>query len=144
MPLLFLLLALISFSASAQLAITDGDTIKFNGERIRLHCIDAPERKQPHGIESRAALAAMVNENVTIRRYGVDRYGRTIGRLFMGDTDITAALVINGDAWVYRQFCHDETLLLLEQYARDSQYGLWLNPIAIEPSKWRRMRRRHN
>jgi endonuclease YncB( thermonuclease family) len=32
----------------------------------------------------------------------IDRYGRTIGRVFVGGVDVNAALVEQGAAWVYR------------------------------------------
>ena len=71
-----------------------------------------------------------------------DRYGRTVGRVFVGQTDVNAALVRQGAAWVYRQYAHDPALLVLEQAARDDRRGLWALPEAerVPPWEWRRQR----
>jgi|OpeIllAssembly_1097287.scaffolds.fasta_scaffold3286294_1 endonuclease YncB( thermonuclease family) len=33
-----------------------------------------------------------------------DKYGRTVGRVYVGDVDANAELVRQGTAWVYRQY----------------------------------------
>lgn len=67
--------------------VHDGDTVWWNGEKIRIADIDAPELGGRCDAERRRARAArdrLVNllnaRQVTIRRTGTDRYGRTLAR----------------------------------------------------------------
>ena len=68
-----------------------------------------------------------------------DRYGRTVGRVYVDSLDINAALVKRGAAWVYRQYSRDPGLLVLEQQAKAAKRGLWALPPAqqIPPWDWR-------
>lgn len=43
------------------LYVTDGDTINLNGEKIRLTCIDAPEKTQPYGLEAKEHLMILLD-----------------------------------------------------------------------------------
>ena len=69
-----------------------------------------------------------------------DRYGRTIGRVYVGGVDVSAALVEQGAAWVYRQFARDRALFRLEAQAKAAKRGLWGLPKAqrCPPWDWRR------
>ncbi len=71
-----------------------------------------------------------------------DRSGRTIGRVYVGDTDVNAKLGKQGAAWVYRQFARDQSLFQLEEQAKAAQRGLWGLPEAerCPPWDWRRGR----
>ena len=77
----------------------DGDTIDCMGERIRLNGIDAPEKRKcpatrqcvpgdPH-MSQRSLEAAMDMGVITYARLGTDRYGRTIGQVKAGETDLS-------------------------------------------------------
>jgi micrococcal nuclease len=57
-------------------SVTDGDTIRCEGERIRLLGIDAPELPD-HCREGRSLREAM-SGTMRISRVGEDRYGRTL------------------------------------------------------------------
>ncbi|MFN3668294.1 MAG: thermonuclease family protein [Brevundimonas sp.] len=46
------------------------------------------------------------------------RYGRVVARLFAGDEDVDRAMVGQGNAWAYRQYLTDETLIATESRAR--------------------------
>ena len=93
----------------------DGDTCRTtNGERIRLACIDTPElrgkRAQPE--RARAArdhLRAMVEgRSVGLRRITTDRYGRTVGELFVDGMNVQQAMVASRHAeifWKYASQC---------------------------------------
>jgi hypothetical protein len=63
-----------------------------------------------------------------------------VGRVSVGSTDVNAALVQQGAAWVYRQYAHDSRLVELEQQAQAARRGLWALPKAqrIPPWEWRR------
>jgi endonuclease YncB( thermonuclease family) len=145
-----LLLSLGQFASAAELAgrvvgITDGDTLTllFEGHqqvRIRLAEIDAPESRQPYGNRARQELSDLAfGKDVTVTVRDIDRYGRTVGRVYAGSVDVSAEMVRQGAAWVYRQYSHDPMLLRDEQEARDARRGLWALPEAerVPPWEWR-------
>ena len=117
--------------------VADGDTITVLTDgresiRIRLAEIDAPEKSQAFGQRSKQSLSDMVfGKAVRVEQQDVDRYGRVVGRVFVGGTDVSAEQVRQGMAWVYRQYLRDTTLLNVEQEARAARRGLWsdLNPM---------------
>jgi endonuclease YncB( thermonuclease family) len=55
----------------------------------------------------------------------VDRYGRTVGHLWIGDRHINREMVREGHAWVYRQYLKDETMLDDDTHAQKNEIGLW-------------------
>ena len=74
----------------------DGDTCRSRaGEKIRLACIDAPELTGPRAAPGLAKAARnhlrrmVVAKQVEIRRITKDRYGRTVGELFLAGPHIT-------------------------------------------------------
>ncbi len=100
--------------------------------RVRPAEIDAPEKAQAFGQRSKQSLSDMVfGKTVRVEQQDVDRYGRVVGRVFVGGTDVSAEQVRQGMAWVYRQYLRDTTLLNVEQEARAARRGLWsdLNPL---------------
>lgn len=131
-------------------AITDGDTLTLLTEdhqrrKIRLASIDSPEQRQPYGTRAREALAALAfDQDARVVVTGTDRYGRTLGRIWVGETDVNAALVAQGAAWVYRRYSQEPALLALEAEARAQGRGLWSLPSAdqVPPWEWRAQRKR--
>jgi endonuclease YncB( thermonuclease family) len=126
--------------------ITDGDTITLLVGRtqhtIRLAQIDAPEHGQPWGSRSRQALADKVfNKNVRVVVVDVDSNGREVGTVWLADRDINRELVREGDAWVYRHYLTDQSLLKDEQTARADHAGLWDLPDPLAPWDWRHGRK---
>lgn len=74
-------------SGARQHCVHDGDTIWWQGEKIRLADIDTPELNGRCEAERRRAVAArdrlvvLLNvRDVQIRRTGTDRFGRTLAR----------------------------------------------------------------
>lgn len=131
------------------LKITDGDTFTLDTGtqrlKIRLSEIDAPEMNQPYGTHARQALAALLTgHTVQIHHAGLDRYGRTLGRVAVNGLDINAELVKQGAAWVYVQYAHDSELFALEAEARAAQRGLWALPEAqrLAPWDWRHTKKK--
>src|SRR6476646_2831912 len=136
-----LLLSLGQLASAAELAgrvvgITDGDTLTLLYEghqqvRIRLAEIDAPESRQPYGNRARQELSDLAfGKDVTVTVQNIDRYSRTVGRVYAGSVDVSAEMVRQGAVWVYRQYSHDPMLLRDEQEARDARRGLWALPEA--------------
>jgi len=150
--LVVLLLSAPAMSSELQgraVSIADGDTFTLltankKQIRIRLAEIDTPESAQPYGNRSRQALSQLVfGKNVRVEVQDIDRYGRTVGRPYVGDVDVCAELVENGFAWAYRQYLKDPKLLELEKNAKDSNRGLWSLPEyeRIAPWEWRQGKR---
>jgi endonuclease YncB( thermonuclease family) len=135
----------VSFTARV-VAITDGDTLTVLDEQnqqhtIRLAEIDAPERRQPWGDRSRQHLSALAfGKTVSIQQTDTDRYGRTVARVFANGEDINRAMVRDGNAWAYREYLTDQTLLGTEARARQAHSGLWSLSDAetVPPWQWRR------
>ena len=74
----------------------DGDTCRTStGEKIRLACIDTPELTGPRAepVPAKAARdhlrRMVVGKQVEVRRITKDRYGRTVGELFLAGPHIT-------------------------------------------------------
>jgi endonuclease YncB( thermonuclease family) len=85
--------------------VIDGDTLALGEERIRIANIDAPEMppKAKCAFEAETALAAkarlrglMAREDVTVRRTGQDRYGRTLAHVYVGGADAGETLIAAG------------------------------------------------
>lgn len=131
--------------------IVDGDTIDVQLSsgpiRVRLHGVDTPEKGQPWGKESTAALTGLVmGKEVDIEPFSQDRYERMIGIVFLGDLNVNLELVKRGHAWAYRQYMRkmDSALCINEAAARTAKKGLWALPVdqRIPPWEWRRKKTR--
>ena len=121
-------------------SIHDGDTITvLQGKqqvKVRLFGIDAPELKQPYGKKSKQFLVNLVaGKVVEVEENGKDRYKRTIGTIYLNDTDINAQMVENGYAWAYRKFSKKYTPQ--ESKAKSQRLGLWRDKEPIPPWEWR-------
>ena len=147
-----LLLLALPVQAATVLSVGDGDTITItNGAqkiRVRLACIDAPETSQtPYGMESRQALQKLlpIGTEVTVHTKTSDRYGRTVGEVLKGSTNINQQQVASGNAFVYWQYisgCDRQTYSRLENDARLRRLGVWSVPNGIQrPWEYRKMQR---
>jgi len=127
--------------------ITDGDTIKINNNKIRLHGIDTPETKQicsrnskkyNCGKEATDALIYKINKNhvVCIVQDRLDKYKRYIGVCFIEEVNLNKWMVKNGYAVAYRRYSRD--YVKDEDYAKKNKLGLWSGNF-IYPEKWRKL-----
>lgn len=146
---------LLSFSAQAEdyvgriVGVSDGDTITLldTGKRqikVRLAEIDTPESAQPYGSRAKQELSSLVyGKTVIVKVQDTDRYGRTVGRVYVDVLDVNAEMVRRGAAWVYRQYAKDQGLYVLEEQARQNKTGLWGLPEAeqVAPWEWRHAKR---
>ena len=151
--LLLPILLLFSLSAQAEtleghvVKIADGDTLTLltssnEQVKIRLAGIDTPERKQPFGNKAKQALANLAfQKQALIEVEAKDRYGRTVGVVFVDGLNVNAELVKQGMAWVYRKYTDDKRLYTLESEAKQAKRGLWLDENPIPPWEWRRGKR---
>jgi|TARA_B100001094_G_scaffold293239_1_gene312984 endonuclease YncB( thermonuclease family) len=127
--------------------ITDGDTIKILNKRIRLHGIDAPEKKQiciknskeyNCGKEATTVLFKKTKaKRVTCKvQDKLDRYKRYIGVCFVEDVNLNRWMVRNGYAVAFRRYSKD--YIKDENYAKKNKLGLWSGTF-IHPEKWRKL-----
>ncbi|MEQ1789803.1 MAG: thermonuclease family protein [Rickettsiales bacterium] len=152
--LVLLYLALLPLSAVAEeqigrvVDVTDGDTLTMLDSRkqqikVRLAEIDTPESAQPYGTRAKQELSRLVHgKTVTVKVQDIDRYGRTVGRVYVGELDVNAEMVKLGAAWVYRKYAIDQNLYALEKQAKQERAGVWNLPEAeqIPPWEWRKAR----
>ena len=126
--------------------VADGDTITVLRDseqiKIRLAGIDAPEKAQPFGNVARQSMSEIVfGKEVRVVEQGRDRYGRTIGRVYQGDVDVSAEQIKQGMAWVYRKYTKEAALYQLEDEAKQHRLGLWADAEPTPPWAWRKMAR---
>ena len=139
--------ALAESFAGRVVGVSDGDTISVihegRAEKVRLEGIDCPEGGQPFGRRAKQATSDLVfGRDVRVEVRGTDRYGRTIGRVFVGQTDVSLGLVRQGVAWHFKRYSSESALAEAENEARTSRRGLWADGDAIPPWDWRRARPR--
>jgi len=79
-------------------------------------------------------------KEVTLQTHGQDKYGRTLGDVFLLDgTNVNQELVKQGWCWWYRKYAPGDTVLEgLEHEARERQKGLWADPHPVPPWDWRK------
>ena len=153
---LFIFNASLSFAGQYKVArITDGDTIQViaDGRKttIRLVGMDAPEVShaknqpgQPFSQQSTKHLAGLVlNKVVDIKSHGPDRYGRTLGEVFLDGKNINLEMVKAGLAEVYRGTPAKEQNMVpyrkAEEKARKAIRGMWvLGDQYVSPREWRK------
>jgi|TARA_B100000073_G_C23626047_1_gene530562 endonuclease YncB( thermonuclease family) len=89
----------------------DGDTCRTaDGERIRLACIDTPELKGRRAQPKRARAARdhlramVIGKSVSLLRITTDRYGRTVGELFVDGMNVQQAMVASRHAEIYWKY----------------------------------------
>ena len=131
--------------------VIDGDTIVVKQTlnrpeiRVRLACIDAPELKQPLGVESKEFLKTIIKDKtLTIYPIRVDLYGRSIALITrgMGEVTVQHLMVSNGMAYTYKAYRRDcqqyNTLSLIEKQAIEDKAGVWGQSEIVFPWDFRK------
>ncbi|MFQ3665097.1 MAG: thermonuclease family protein [Sphingomonadaceae bacterium] len=128
------------------LRVKDGDSVVVERVpqkrvmEIRLAGIDAPELGQPWGIQSREALRRMIGGRmVRVEVTDRDRYGRYVGRMWVGRTYVNAEMTRAGHAWAFARYLPDAEIRAGHEAARAAGRGLWSLPPAdrLPPATWR-------
>lgn len=143
---LFGLSPLKSQDLSGTATALDGDTIKLGEVRIRLHGIDAPEKKQTcsdaAGAEYGCGEAAtqrlakiLKSAMVECITKDIDRYDRVVAECYSDGMNINALLVGEGLAVAYTKYSSD--YIEIEVEAKEARLGLWGGNF-IQPSRWRK------
>jgi endonuclease YncB( thermonuclease family) len=130
---------------SQDIKITDGDTIKINGEKIRFSGIDTPELKQncikegqsnPCGITAKQILIDKIGNNKVICiSEGKDQYKRTLAECYVNDESLSSYLVRSGYAFAYRRY--SKKFIIDENYAKFNKLGMWSMEFDY-PWDWRK------
>ena len=118
---------------SQDVKITDGDTIKINGEKIRFSGIDTPELNQTcvkEGVKNPCGLTAkqilidkIIDNKVKCIKEGKDRYKRILAECFVNNESLSRYLVRSGYAFAYRKY--SKKFIIDEDYARANKLGMW-------------------
>jgi endonuclease YncB( thermonuclease family) len=108
--------------------------------KIRLANIDAPEKDQAFGMQSRDSLLELVGRKVVqIETQAVDQYGRVVGLISVDGRSVNQEQVRRGMAWEYSHYHTDKTYIGLEKDARQSRRGLWAQASPQAPWQWRKL-----
>lgn len=123
--------------------VHDGDTLTLlagtTQHRIRLNGIDAPEPGQPYNQRAKQALSGLCfGVVVRVVVLDVDRYGREISDVYVGEMLVNAELVRAGLAWHFKKYSRDPVLAALETDARFEGRGLWADAAPVPPWDYRR------
>ena len=111
-------------------------------ESIRLHGIDAPEKKQAFGNVSRKFLSGLVaNREVRVTYTKRDRYGRIVGIVYLDGRDVNLEMLRAGLAWHYKKYDSTPAYAQAEAAARAAKRGLWQDKSPIEPESFRKAMR---
>lgn len=145
--------ALASEQLGSVVNVHDGDTVTVvtavDGRiHVRLAGIDAPELAQPGGSQAQQDLAALcLGKQVIVHAIKLDKYGRTVGRVFVGADDCGLHLLRDGRVWLYSQYLRDlarpdRTPYVAASLAAHSAHsGLWsVNPPPEPPWQFRQER----
>jgi endonuclease YncB( thermonuclease family) len=129
--------------------VADGDTLtvlddKKTQHKIRLQGIDAPEKSQPFGQKSKQSLSQLVHSKmVTVEFEKKDKYGRTVGKVLLNDTDVCLEQIKLGMAWHYKKYASEqpktdrEIYAQAEQLAKSQAIGLWRDKNPMPPWDFR-------
>ena len=132
------------------LRISDGDTLVIETAdksrmMVRLSGIDAPESKQPFGIESRHRLAQLLTgREINLDCLKTDRYARQVCRVFADNEDVSLLMLNAGAAWWFRRYAHEQSVAERRDYAaaendaRTHSVGLWAAAAPVPPWDWRK------
>lgn len=140
--------------------ISDGDTIQVTDQlgtkvKVRFYGMDAPETEksnkktgkvskpgQPYGEEAFQALQQKVKrQKVRLDVMDIDRYGRTVSIVWLGNRNINREMVVEGWAWAYRQYldrAHASEYINDEEQARKAQKGIWQQNNPQPPWEFRK------
>ena len=119
--------------------VADGDTVdalplgEKRSIRLRLFGIDAPERNESFSAQAtRFTRILLLDKQARAGGQDVDRYGRLVVTLRVGDIDASEALLQAGLACHLTAYSSDASFARAETDARQAQRGFWA-PTAVKP-----------
>src|SRR5688500_8316651 len=124
-------------------SVIDGDTMTVADAakkryRVRLAGIDAPEAKQPFGVQSARALAQLCHGKAAKVEWQ-EKEGRIhLGQVTCDDKEAGVEQIRRGMAWVSpKQTTPGSALYELEAVGRLRKVGLWADEKPVAPWEWR-------
>lgn len=142
--ILTFIISLFSYGISGKVTkVSDGDSFFLKSGkksyRIRMYGVDAPELHQKYGEFSKKALEDMIlNKNVNIKVINEDKYGRKVGKVFVGNKEVNLELLKNGYVFFYEYYAKNE-----KEYRRayekalEEKRGLWKYNDVESPRDYR-------
>lgn len=107
---------------------------------LRMANIDAPEKAQAYGKQSRESLLEMVGKKqVQIDTQTVDQYKRIVGLISVDGRNVNQEQVRRGMAWEYSHHHSDKTYIALQNEAQQAKRGLWAQANPQPPWQWRKL-----
>ena len=125
--------------------VIDGDTVMVTRKggppvKVRLAEIDAPEKLQPGGVDSKKSLAELIlRKPVTVNSRAVDTYGRLVAQLEVDGMNVNEEQVRRGMAWSYSYYQSNKNLIALQSEAQQAKRGLWAGEEIMKPAQWRKL-----
>jgi endonuclease YncB( thermonuclease family) len=132
------------------IGVYDGDTatvldVNKRQYKIRFNGIDAPEAKQDYGQKSKQNLSDLIyGKEVIVKSDKTDKYGRTVGNVFVDGLDVNLAQIKAGFAWHYKKYSSEQSpedraiYAEAETRAQAAKLGLWMDSNPTPPWDWRR------
>lgn len=129
--------------------VSDGDTISVldinkTQYKIRVAGIDAPEKSQDFGNRSKEHLSDLVfGKTVSLPEAKIDKYGRTVSRVLIGNMDAGLEQIKAGMAWHYKKYEIEQSPVDRTNYsaaevqAKNMKLGLWSQGNPIRPEDFR-------
>ena len=108
--------------------------------RIRMYGMDAPEKTQDYGSESRQALEKLVTgKNLSVEVKNKDRYGRTVAIIYADGKNVNEEMVKTGNAWWYQEYAKkDAQFEEYQENAKQKKLGLFSRKGYTEPWNYRK------
>lgn len=128
--------------------ISDGDTVTVlckddERKKIRLYGVDCPESRQDFGGSAKKYTSTLIfGKEVEVLEKSLDRYGRTVAKIFISGDDLSLKLIENGLAWHYKRYSSDIEYSRAEDSARRDNKGLWSRKNSIAPWEFRKLKKR--
>lgn len=124
----------------------DGDTCTFRDRgkkiKVRLFGVDAPEKKQTFGKESRDALTSWIQsgKNIELDCNGKS-YKRLVCKIVVDGKSASEYMVRMGYAWDSPHYSKGK-FKMLEEEAKKKKLGLWAKPNPVRPECFRNPKRK--
>ena len=129
--------------------VSDGDSLHLelpDGERVRvrLYGIDAPEKDQECALAARKKLGKLIyDKKIRVEVLDVDKYGRSVGKVYAGARYVNRYMLKEGLAWHYKHYAADDELLAeAEARAKAAGRGIWSTESPCRPRIFRSEQRK--
>lgn len=148
-PLLYLNLTADEIAGKV-IKIADGDTLTIldrsqQQHRVRLSQIDAPEKSQAFGQQSKQSLSNICfGKNAIVNVEDTDRYGRIVGTVECNGINANRSQLETGMAWVYEKYAKERQYYDIQRAAQSKRIGLWIDSSPVAPWEFRKHKRAIN